>query len=132
MKKLNIIEASALINTEFEVIYPNGNKRKDNVFCNLSGSLEEINGGELYTYTDIINAKFIPISKPVSFMEAVKSEKLIKVEHELIRDKNFTSDELEELKECQNIDNVMYILSGNLNSKQLRRVILNGKWYIED
>ena len=32
----------------------------------------------------LINAKFIPIQKPVTFMEAIKSGSRIRVEHELI------------------------------------------------
>lgn len=120
MKELNIIEASALINTEFEVIYPNGNKRKNNVFCNLSGSLEEINGGELYTYTDIINAKFIPIPKPVSFMEAIKAYRENKKIYCELGPNKYTYE--------FNHNGIRDEIGGSLTSDE----IINGKWYIED
>lgn len=142
-KELNIIEAMKMpLGTELIIKYMDGYTRK----VALVESNEVGNNNVLLKYLDskdgeshyvdvhreLVEATFIPVSKPVSFMEAVKNGKLIKVEHEFICDKNFTSDELEELKEYQNIDNAMYILSENLDSKQLRRVILNGKWYIEE
>lgn len=77
MKELNIIEASKMPNTDFEVIYPNGNKRSKKLKTDQIGNLYDDDGLPFKGahFHDIIQAKFIPLPKEteVDFMEAVKA-----------------------------------------------------------
>lgn len=77
MKELNIIEASKMPNTEFEVIYLSGNKRRKKIKTDQFGNLLDDDGSlfEGAYFHDIIQAKFIPLPKEieVSFMEAIKA-----------------------------------------------------------
>ena len=85
-KDLNIIEASKIKNTEFEIIFPNGDVGKKKVHTNEKGAILNAKNEYLSSTYFLINAKFIPVPKPVSFIEAVKTERRIKVEHNLIDD----------------------------------------------
>lgn len=72
-KAYNIIEASNMTGEEFEVVYANGSKRKNNLIaCEskllVAGSTEEVNG----LCRDLINAKFYKVQKPIDFFEAMK------------------------------------------------------------
>ena len=78
-QELNIIEASNIHKQEFKVVYKNGVKRETNILINSFGELIEVNNNSLvYIDKHLIDAKFIPIQKPVSFIEAVKSGKKVK------------------------------------------------------
>ena len=123
-KELNIIEAVNMpIGTEFEVFFKSGRKEELKVIvCIEAGSHKLIweDGEDLKTYDDIMNARFIPVQKPVNFINAVKSGKRIRVSYPGYELCNFCT-----------IDNVIHKLS--LMSKEyMREVILNGKWYIEE
>ena len=87
-KELNILQAIEMpVGTEFEVIYKNG--LKNTIKTVLDGNRNFIKESDGYlecTTYNFVTAKFIPIKKPVSFMEAVKSGRRIKVEHNLIDD----------------------------------------------
>ena len=124
-KKLNIIEAVNMpAGTEFEVFFKSG--RKDDlkvIVSEVLGSHKLIweDGKDVKTYDDTMNAKFVPVQKPVSFIEAVKSGKRIRV----------SSPEYELIDFCT-IGNVIHKLSLMVSEEYMRKVILNGKWYIEE
>lgn len=68
------------------------------------------------------------IQQPVTFMEAVKSTKRVKVEHEYIS--NLIRRGHDSLKNYMPFAGLMSLLSDYLVSSDLKQVILNGKWYI--
>lgn len=122
-KELNIIEAVNMpIDTEFEMFFKSGRKETQKVIVSEElGSHKLIweDGKDVKTYDDTMNAKFIPVPKPVSFIEAVKSGKRIRVSlpgYELV---NFCT-----------IGDVVHKLS-LMSEEYIRKAILNGKWYIE-
>lgn len=125
MRELNIIEVSKMPNGEFEVYYPKGKKRDSILKTDLYGNLMDCDGTPFKGayYNDIIQAKFIPIQKPVSFMEAVTSGKNISYRHEeaIFSEGNFGDiyDVLETLIECNSKDSIIKILSSEC-------------WYIEN
>ena len=123
-KKLNIIEALNMpVGTEFEVFFKSG--RKDDlkvIVSKVLGSHKLIweDGKDVKAYGCTINARFVPVQKPVRFMEAVNSGKRIRV----------SSPEYELINFCT-IGDVIYKLS-LMSEEHMRKVILNGKWYIEE
>ena len=124
-KELNIIEAVNMpIGTEFEVFFKSGRKGTQKVIVSEElGSHKLIweDGKDVKSYGCIINAKFIPVQKPVSFIDAVKSGKRIRV----------SSPEYELIDFCT-IGNAIHKLSLMISEEYMRKVILNGKWYIEE
>jgi hypothetical protein len=77
------------------------------------------------------------VQQPVSFMEVLKSTKAIRVEDEFINtleanecDKEFLDDLLR--GEFKTLDDLLYYLSFYADEKELRDILLNGKWYIEE
>lgn len=135
-KELNIIEAMKMpVETEFMA---NGMKVK---ICTSSGlkcikvectnKYEEIIPNETW-----INAKFIPIQKPVSFMEAVQSKNKIKVDIYGCRIINAGNVEIEVVKRKLNnymdLNDIFDIIDNNFFSEDIREIITNGKWYIEE
>lgn len=129
MKELNIIEAMAMpVETEFMA---NGMKVK---ICTSSGlkciKVECTNKYEEIIPTETwINAKFIPIQKPVSFMEAVKSGKKVKVDYSDIDTDDNHAFSCEDYRDLASL--IFDIVNKN-GSKAFKEIILNGKWYIED
>ena len=122
-KELNIIEAVNMpAGTEFEVFFKSG--RKDDlkvIVSEVLGSHKLIweDGKDVKAYGCTINARFVPVQKPVRFMEAVNSGKRIRVSYPGYELRNFCT-----------IGDVIHKLS--LTSEEyIRKVILNGKWYIE-
>ncbi|MBY6838649.1 hypothetical protein [Clostridium botulinum] len=131
MKELNIIEASNMLNTEFEVIYPNGDKRTINIETNVLGNLIDCDTGEVSkSFTDIINAKFIPIQQPVSFNYALKKG----LEGKRIK---FDVSKLDEFKNSliswnnhyYNVKEIFEIFS---MTTFLKEAIKEGEWYVEE
>ena len=124
-KELNIIEAVNMpAGTEFEVFFKSG--RKDDlkvIVSEVLGSHKLIweDGKDVKVYGCIMNAKFVPVQKPVNFINAVKSGKRIRV----------SSPEYELIDFCT-IGNVIHKLSLMISEEYMRKVILNGKWYIEE
>ena len=123
-KELNIIEAVNMpVGTEFEVFFKSGRKGTQKVIVSEElGSHKLIweDGKDVKSYGCIINAKFIPVQKPVSFMEAIKARyegKTIKVV--LRNNERIYEDNSAGLKD-QN--------GGYLTPLE----ILEGKWYIEE
>lgn len=119
MKELNIIEASKMPNTEFEVVYPNGNKRSRKLKTDSNGNLYNYDNEpfENAYFHDIIQAKFIPLPKEieVDFMEAIKAFK-----------------EGKRIKSVWGKDEFIY--EGELTDSEDKAIqadeILKAKWYI--
>ena len=88
--------------------------------------------------------KFIPIQKPLTFMEAIKSGSRIRVEHELIdnfkpvTNLNYLNDDYLEL--CCNtltkggsleINDFLYSLGYLFGNESISKILTEGKFYIE-
>ena len=82
-KELNIIEVlNSNVRTEYEATTPKGHKYNCVVVLDEGNKvlINSKNGTKIDFLNDfIINTKFIPIQKPVSFEEAICSNKRIKV-----------------------------------------------------
>ena len=142
-KELNIIEASKIKNAEFEIIFPNGDVGKKQVHTNEEGAMLNAKNEYLSSTYFLINAKFILIQKPVTFMEAVKSGGRIRVEHELIDNfKPLTNtnlnDDYSEL--CCNvlaeggyieINDLLSYLGYLFGNESISKILTEGKFYIE-
>ena len=72
--------------------------------------------------TNVYDEYIIP-QEPVSFMDCVNSDKLVRVEHELIPKGGFSS--------LYRFDVLMFYMT-NLGATKLKKVILEGKWYLEE
>ena len=139
VNEMNIIGAMKMpVGTEFEVIIDG---EKYNMKAKINKSKQNINEKELVwdnrgyikvTITEsILNAKFIPIQKPVSFMEAVSSEKnMIKVDIEDIIC-GLSENMKEQLREYNTIGATLYCLSNYFTNESLVKIFQEGKWYIE-
>ena len=123
-KELNIIEAVNMpIGTEFEIFFESGRKGTQKVIVSEELEAHKLiweDGKDVKAYGCAINARFVPVQKPVSFMEAVNSEKRIRVSLPGYKLDDFCT-----------IGNALRTLS--LTSEEyMRKAILNGKWYIEE
>lgn len=86
------------------------------------------NGVPEGTYFNIQNTldwEWEEIKEPVSFMEAVESGKLLKVNHEIIVKTKY-------LETFNLLDGLINELSRDFSHSEMRDIILNGKWYIEN
>ena len=157
-KELNIIEAMHMkLGTEFTIKYRDGYTRRVMlVESNEIGNnnivlkyLDVINNEYNYVdiHRDLVDAKFIPVQKPVSFMEAVKTGRRIKVEHNLIddillnkKDIYFRSDSSHNRKAIERFRNkefmpvnLLFSALGYLfDESEIAEIVNNGKWYIEE
>lgn len=133
-KELNIIE---LVNMPVGTEAVDGIEETANhvkVFCNEEDGISYLkvrrNDLDGFKWVEPImdklwlNSKFTIIQKPVLFMEAIKSGKKIKVNHEdIYRNEEYFNeyhelgDLLHELTECFN---------------NVQGIILNGEWYVEE
>lgn len=148
-KKLNIIEAMKMpIGTEFEVEF-DGEKIPNNtmiVSLDFVGTKEyktidwkcHPNDSFMRPFDFLINGVFIPIQQPVSFMEVVNSEKRCRVEHRFMKEiKNKNVIETVYNSEFEKgaylpLNYLMCILGGNNIASDLKQIIKEGKWYLED
>ena len=147
-KELNIIEAVNMpMGTEFEMFFKSGRKEIQKVIVSEElGSHKLIweDGKDVKTYDDTMNAKFIPIQKPLTFMEAIKSGSRIRVEHELIDNfkpvtsLNYLNDDYLELC-CNILTKGGYVENNDLLSSlgylfgngAISKILTEGKFYIE-
>jgi len=125
-KKLNIIEAMKMpIGTEFNIeIGKTPVITFKKITIKLFGQTKAFYNLEtdkpLSLFEEYLNATFIPIQQPVSFMEVVNSGKLCRVEH------------CRALKGTFYLDDVLYNLGQNNTHEICADIIKNGKWYIEE
>lgn len=66
------------------------------------------------------------MEQPVTFDEVVKSDKLCRVEHELIKDNPYFGKH-----KYRKLNEVMAILSAWFGDENLKTIIRKGKWYLE-
>ena len=80
------------------------------------------------------NSEYIIPQEPVSFMDCVNSDKLVRVEHELTNNLHSVLFYYKEFKNGEYIPfgHLMFYLSSDLNGEELRTVIEEGKWYLEE
>lgn len=128
MKELNIIEAMEMpIGTEFCVKNEYGEERNSKIIKATCSEVKkklvwnDNDNPKVFVTSEIINAKFIPVQKPVGFMEAIISENRIKV----VIDNWEFSDVYMKPSE-------MLTRLGNVCDKWRIRIIKYGKWYIEE
>lgn len=130
-KELNIIEASKMpVGTEFQVVFEDGEKSIGNVRFDNYGYLYNVGyeDDDMY-YIKVtgkhLNAKFIPIPKSVSFMEAIKAYsegKRIKCDHSDVTSYYWMTQ----------LEDIFSDLRDNDDFGITSAEILDGKWYIED
>lgn len=131
-KELNIIEASNMFNTDFKVIYQNGEEHGSIVHINELGNPVNIKNGELeHAFVSFINAKFIPMQKPVTFIEAYNSKKKVKVNHDLIK-YSYDPEIIAIRDSYHSIDETLYKLIEKFGENNFRDIIDNSKWYIDE
>jgi hypothetical protein len=121
------------IGTEFRVKFQSGNFENYNIktTTNMYGEVFQwCDDSKAKPYIDLINATFIPIQQPVSFMEVVKSKKRCIVKHELIDDECLDTRDKEELTTFNTLSWVLFTITNN--QIDVEEIILNGKWYIEE
>lgn len=133
MKELNIIEAIKMpVGTEFTIKPSIVSCSCPNVFINgdKGEKVLVLKNKELVpTAESILSAKFIPIQKPVSFMEAVESGKKVKVDYsDIDTDDNHTFS----CEDYRNLASLIFDIVNKNGSRAFKEIILNGKWYIED
>ena len=150
-KELNILQAIEMpVGTEFKVIHDNGrvNGSKAILYMDYDYKFLKWDDGQCLKLTSKnLNSKFIPIQKPVSFMEAIKTGCRLKVDHELIdkilsnkKEIYFKSDSPHNMKAIKQFINKEYMLLDYLFSalgdifsdSEIEEIILNGKWYIKE
>ena len=136
-KELNIIEAVNMpVGTEFKIIFENG--CTDTIILkSIADEKEFVNKsiGNCYALTSaIINSKFIPMQKPVSFKEVVEAcgNKKVKVDISKIDFNREIPFYIKKLNNFVQISTILNIISENFCSYEIKLIIQEGKWYIEE
>ena len=141
-KELNIIEVMNMpIGSEFETYYDGKSYgrvkikgiKEDNDKDNktLNWNSEKYGYGQVRITDGVVNLKFIPTQKLVTFDEVLKSSKRCRVEHELVN-KITGYNEYSFFNSYTTFDNYIFNLAQELNSEELKKVITEGKWYLEE
>lgn len=103
---------------------------KDNeVYEFIDGCLSPVNGREGDEYDTIsVEDKWVLVQehKQVEFMDAVKSGKRVRVEHEYIENQ-----ENKHYKNYQNLWELFSNLVQDFCSEGIQDIVLNGTWYVE-
>lgn len=128
-KKLNIIEAMKMpVGTEFEVEFKDRKKAIIKVLKSTDFTCSKVlawdgNRRSLANICDTtLDATFIPIQQPVSFMEAIAKGKIIRLDHELVAHGSIKG----------NLEFITVYLGQTQESEKLKKIFLEGKWYIEE
>lgn len=128
-------------NIKLACVYEKGGWEKLETVLEYKFSLYE-SKYPMYSFMNLIESRDInfckrckclkEVQKPVSFIQAIKSERKIRVEHEYISN-IIKADEVNfVLEDYMSLVSLMDILCDNLVTSELSEVILNGKWYIDN
>ena len=81
-----------------------------------------------------VHDEYIIPQEPVSFMDCVANDGWVRVEHELTSKLKPDGYYVQEFKngECIPFEWVMFSLSSELENEELKTVINEGKWYLEE
>lgn len=82
-----------------------------------------------------INAKYIPIQQPVSFMEALKADyyKKCKVDFSQLELGDIFKGRIEKFSnKYENFGKLIFDLSNSFPTSILKLILSEGKWYIEE
>lgn len=66
------------------------------------------------------------IKEPVTFEEVINSDKLCRVEHPFLIENEF------DIKIFKTFDELMFGISNITNAHEMREIIKNGKWYLQE
>ena len=135
-KELNILQAIEMpVGTEFKVIYKNSIERQIKTILDENRNFIKESDAYLECTTyNFVTAKFIPVQKPVSFIEAICSNKRIKVVvPKELNDKysNEITCLLDDFwnNKYETVEDILEMLGGN----EKREVLIKEcKWYIEE
>lgn len=128
MKKLNIIEAVKMpIGTEFEVHYNDDEQAIANMILKTGDKgtkyLDWIDTNiPLRVFAFLADTTFIPIQKPVSFIEAITSGKRIKCEYEKFNQSGI----------YMTMNTLFKLFSLSYSADFIPNLIKEGKWFIEE
>lgn len=101
--------------------------KEDNIKSIDESEAKELN---IIEASNLKNAKFIPVQKPVTFNDVVDSGKNTKVDFSML--KFYNEEYYSYLNNVyKGLADTMYDLSEEFDSKELREIILKGEWYIE-
>jgi hypothetical protein len=98
---------------------------------------DEVLGLENWNGNIYFDMEWTLIPQPVSFMEVLKSTKAVRVEHKSVTNIPASKLEINTIQRMNNgeyvlLDDLMYYLSYKFEPEELRDILLNGKWYIEE
>lgn len=142
-KKLNIIEAMKMpLGSQFNIVIEETENTPGFLITNivLEGNINEkrrafLNSATdeyLNLFSDYLDATFIPIQQPVSFMEAIEEgskDKKIKVVMDRI---TFPKHFADALNQYMTLNEIFEYMPKHLSRVGIRNVIKEGKWYIEE
>jgi len=89
-------------------------------YLNLKGSIYKGN----YNF---LGLEWEEVKKPVDFITAVESRKMIKIVHPEI-----TANRLSNIKNYNHLDDILYLISREFTNPKLSEILLNAEFYIMD
>ena len=133
MKTYNIMEISKMPNMEVEVTYGNGEKRNTNIIVDKNGNIPDCyTEGIVYACSEMLQATYTLVQKPISFMEAVESGKNIKLDICGLEYVIFYQQDVEFLNEYREVESLLEYLGQNFSEREIRIILLEGRFYIKD